>query len=41
MMFAVPQIIAEIAPGVIAIVVAVGGWFAAKRAHDIGQQTKT
>lgn len=37
-MLAVPPIIAEIAPGVIGIAVAIGGWFAAKHARNLGHK---
>lgn len=37
-MIAVSPIIAESAPGIIAMGLAIGGWFVAKHAHNLGQQ---
>lgn len=40
-MFALPPIVAELIPAIAGLFVAAGGWFAAKRAHDIGQRDKS
>jgi len=37
-MFAIPPLLAEMAPGILGILLAAGGWFAMKRTHDRSQK---